>query len=335
MKILICGMTAVQSSRTLSARNFSFAGSITSALTNKSTEVVWADPTIEWSAKNYDQYDAVLAGVAPVLSMTANKAYGILGLIDTLYGTDKLRLFVDAPEPTKIHASLRSVEKDKSRLVKPLYSLRKEYKEVLKNEKAKEKIFRGVDILLSEKWPKTLYPSLPISQKVSDSPGIPSTMSDSFVGVNLDSLHIMQKISVHADRQNYWVVDNPKSRWCVDVLDHLMYPTNAAREHRTWTDEHVLKHIAGALGVLVGPHDDKLLWWSPRFIQAINTLTPVATEWRLASEIGSAWNHLAAGLEQMSAVDRYEIASSQREQYLDKLHGIDRSVSELKKEIGI
>lgn len=335
MKILICGMTAVQSSRTLSTRNFSFAGSITSALTDKKTEVVWADPTIELSAKHYDQYDAVLAGIAPVLSLTASKSYGVLALIDTLYGSDKLRLFVDAPEPTKIHASLRSVEKDKSRLVKPLYSLRKEYKEVLKNKKAKEKIFRGADILLSQKWPKTLYPSLPIPQKVSDSPGVPSTMSDSFTGINLDSLHITQQISTRADRQNYWVIDNPKARWCVDVLDHLMYPANAAKEHRTWTDEHVLRHIAGALGVIVGPHDDKLLWWSPRFIQALNTLTPVATEWRIASEIGSAWNHLAAGLEQMSAVDRYEIASAQREQYLNKLDGIDRSISELKKEIGI
>lgn len=335
MKVLICGMTASQSSYSLSRRNASFAGMLNDALVESSVEVVWADPAVSWTAKHFDEYDSVLVGVAPVLSMTANKAYGVLAAIETLYGSKKLRLFVDAPEPSKIHASLRSIEKDNSRLTKQLYSMRKEYKEIMKNAKAKDKVIRGASLLLSEKWPTTIYPALPIDQKVSDSSGIPESMGSSFSGVNLDSMLVKQNMSINTNRQKYWVIDSPKTKWCAGVLEHLMYPSTAARENRTWTDAHVQDNIASSLGVIIGPHDDKLLWWSSRFAQAMNTLTPVATEWRLASKIGEAWNHLASGLEQMSVLDRYEIAVAQRDQYMNSVPGTYESVQQLKKEIGI
>lgn len=335
MRVLICGMTASQSSYSLSRRNVSFAGVMNDALVESNVDVVWADPAVSWTAKHFDEYDSVLVGVAPVLSMTANKAYGVLAAIETLYESKKLRLFVDAPEPSKIHASLRSIEKDASRLTKQLYSSRKEYKEITKNNKAKDKVSRGVSLLLSEKWPITIYPALPIDQKVSDSPGIPESMSSSFSGVSLDSLLVGQNMSINTSRQKYWVIENPKTKWCSDVLEHLMYPSNAAKENRTWTDAHVRENIASSLGVIIGPHDDKLLWWSSRFAQAMNTLTPVVTEWRLASKIGEAWNHLASGLEHMSVLDRYEIAAAQRDQYMGSVPGAYESIQQLKKEIGI
>ena len=334
MKVLICGMTASQSSQALSRRNFSFAGSIDYALTKDGHEVVWADPSVLWTKKDFDEYDVVLAGVAPMLSMTANKTYGILALIATLYGSKKLRLFVDAPEPTKIHASLRSIDKENSRLVKQLYSSRKEFKEVTQNKKSKDKVLAGAKILLSEKWQKTIYPKLPVDQCVSDSPGIPESMSSSFSGVNLDSIFIEDGMALK-NRQNYWIVGNTKAKWCIDTAEHLMYPTDVAKESRTWTDEHVVEKVSNSLGVLIGPHNDKLLWWSPLFIQAMNALTPIATEWRISSAIGKDWNHLAAGIEEMSALDRYEIAVAQREQYVNVVRNPVHAVNHLKGEIGI
>jgi len=328
-------MTASQSSFSLSNRSFSFAGALGHAFALDEDDVVWADPDVSWTQNDVSQYDIVLAGIAPVLSVTANKAYGILALVDSLYESKKLRLFVDAPEPTKIHASLRSVARDSSRITKELYAKRKNYNDVVMNKKLQQKVLSGASILLSERWPTTIYPALPTGQSVSDSPGIPQSMSSAFRGVNVDSLFIENKMPINSRRENYWVADNQKTRWFSDTFNHLMYPAKDARQRRTWTDADVVESVSSALGVIVGPHDDKLLWWSPRFIQAMNTLTPIATEWRLAAPIGPDWTHLAAGIEEMSIVDRYEVAAAQREQYVASIPSRQNATTKLKEGIEI
>ncbi len=62
MKVLICGMTASQSSYSLSRRNVSFAGMLNDALVESNVEVVWADPAVSWTAEHFDEYDSVLVG---------------------------------------------------------------------------------------------------------------------------------------------------------------------------------------------------------------------------------------------------------------------------------
>lgn len=328
-------MTASQSSQALSRRGLSFAGVLEHVLASAQVDVHWDSPSVSWTAKNFDEYDAVLAGVAPVHSLTANKAYGVLALIDTLYGTKKLRLFIDAPEPSKIHAGLRSVKKDSSRLVKPLYSARKDYSRVVEDKKTREKVLSGIEILASKNWPKTFYPGLPIDQSIANASGIPKTMSDSLVKINADSMFIHGDAPLNPERSNYWVTTMKSSKWYDDVTCHLKYPTRHAKQHRTWTDADITNCIADSIGTLIGPHDDKLLWWSPLFIYAMNTLTPIATEWRLSNAIGKDWNHLAVAIEEMSVIDRYEVAVAQREQYLDIVREPASVVQHLIEQLGV
>ena len=328
-------MTSSQSSQALSRRSLSFAGVLEHALTAAQIDVVWENPGASWGAKNFDEYDVVLAGVAPVHSLTASKAYSILALIDTLYDTGKLRLFVDAPEPSKIHAGLRSIQKDSSRLVKPLYSARKDYGQVVDDQKIRKKVLSGIEILASKNWPRTFYPGLPIDQGIASAAGIPKTMSDSLVKINADSMFIHSSAPLNPGRSNYWVITAKNSKWYDEVTCHLKYPTRQAKQHRTWTDADVVAGVESSIGVLIGPHDDKLLWWSPLFIYAMNTLTPVATEWRLSNCIGKDWNHLAVAIEEMSTIDRYEVAAAQREQYLDIVRDPASVVQHLTEQLGV
>ena len=330
-KVLISGMTAPQSSKSLNEKNTSFAGAICKILEYSGVEVVWRDPQVGWTIDDVAEYDAVLLGVAPVLSLTANKSYGVLSLIDTMKNDERLCLFIDAPEPSKIHASLRSASKDySSRLFKDLYSKRKDFKIALDLPK----IVNAADYLLHEKWPTTLYPELPWNSKSFSATGLPAGVTDSFVGINVDSFYITESTKVE-ERSNRWAVESLKSSWVAKTSENLMFPSVPVRVARTDGDAEAITAISKSIGLLIGPHSDKITWWSPRFFQALNTLTPIATEWRISSAIGNSWSHLAAGIEQMSSIDRYELAVAQREQYADAIPTPYEVITQLQKEMRI
>lgn len=330
-KVLISGMTAPQSSKSLNEKNISFAGAICKILEYSGVEVVWQDPQVGWTIDNVAEYDAVLLGIAPVLSLTANKSYGILSLIDTMKNDQRLCLFIDAPEPSKVHASLRSASKDySSRLFKEFYSKRKDFKIAVDLPK----IVDAADYLLNEKWPTTLYPTLPWNAEHFSATGLPENVTSSFVGISVDSFYIEHSSKVK-ERSNRWAVESLRSSWIAKTSENLMFPNIATKHAKTDGDAEAVDVISKSIGLLIGPHDDKITWWSPRFFQAINTQTPVATEWRAASTIGNSWSHLAAGIEQMSSIDRYELAAAQREEYAEAIPTPHETLTRLHKEMRI
>ena len=327
-------MTAPQASKNLNDRTVSFAGVLARILESANIDVAWDTPSVAATKKDFDQYDVVLVGLAPALSLTANRAYTALATIDTLKNTGKLTTFIDAPEPSKVHASLRAIRRDASSLIKPLYSKRLDYRLVIENDKHRRRIVATALSLANDEWLKTIYPILPWDSGVIQTAGFPDNAANSCVGVNVDSFILGQRSDIGI-RERRWIFDTPTSKWTKLTAEHLMLPGDSARARRSDTDEHIVNNIAKATGILIGPHDDKLLWWSPRFAQAMNVATPVATEWRSSSKIGSAWSHLASGVEEMSDIDQRELAHSQYEQYVSATPTRKEVVTSIKKEIGI
>ena len=88
-------------------------------------------------------------------------------------------------------------------------------------------------------------------------------------------------------------------------------------------------------GVLIGPGGDKKFWWSPRYVQALGTGTPVSTEWKDSCSIGQAWNHLAVGIEEMSQIDRYELAVTQRKEYFDSISDRQETANRIRTLVGM
>lgn len=313
----------------------SFSSALVDILRGDGVEVDWKDVSVRQSAIDVNQYDAVILGIAPVLSLSANKPYGVLSLINELKDRDKLVLLADAPEPSKIHASLRSACADHEKFIKNLYSKRKEYLQVTSNKKALKSVISGAEFLLNQKWPTTLYPSFPWSPERFTATGLPESATDSFYGISIDKFYMTDIARIDATRANRWVAESIGTKWTTSVCDGLTFPVGPIKEHRMWSDTDVQANISGAVGTLIGPYDDKLTWWSPRFFQSMNTLTPIAMEWRTSEVLGNAWNHLAAGIEQLSIIDRYELAVWQREQYAARLPTIEETKLQLKKKIGI
>jgi hypothetical protein len=316
-KILITGMSASHASESANARSASFASVIRTVLVLQGHEVVQLDPEVSWNTKDLDQYDSVLVGLSPLTSLSANRVYGALSVIDVLLDTDKLVLFLDAPEPNRITSSLRAIIKTPDNLTKPFYSYRKGY-DTASQPNMLQNLLDIVEHLLTKEWPTTLYPSLPWQDKDRVAAQLPAGAASSLVPISLDSYLINNQDVIELERREKWVVENYSSSWVKSTTATLQRPTVPMKWHKGWTDAQVESQIAAGVGALFSPHLNGT-WWSYRLIQCINTLTPVATDWRESSAIGSSWAHLASRIEDMSQEERNTLAKDQRKEYTDAI----------------
>lgn len=330
--ILLTGMTASQASPSANSKSRQFAHSLYSALTSAGHTVNWTDPEITWQSQDLEQkYDAVLIGVAPLTSLAANRTYGALSLISTAFNSAKTCFFIDAPEPAQIIDSLESVARGKSNLFKPFYSYRKHYNEVL-NSTHRARIDTAIHLLSSQRWPLTLYPKLPWEQKPlslnAEQTGLP-------FGINLDAFAVMKNRPFVSERENVWAIDSYRTKWALSVAKGLVYPTTPMRQSKGSTDSDVNEIMDAALGSIISPQKSGGTWWTNRYPQALNALSPIATEWRESSHIGDAWNYLPAAIEGLSAKERLDLSHTQKEQYLAAVNTTDSALYELESLLGL
>lgn len=329
-------MTSPQSSKRLNNKSLSFAGAISKVLELNGHHVDWAAPSVNNTRKEYEKYDAILIGVAPPLSVTANKAYGVLRLIDLLHSDSRLTLFVDSPNMASISANLRAIEKDKSRLFTSFYSLRKEYEAVVINMKAKNSVLSAIEFLTNEQWPTTLVPTTPWSSIQDVSIALGDNAATSVVGVCVDSLFVEPFIKLfHGDKKRRWLLNAEKTKWAEATLHSLVLPHAAMKKKRSDDDESVFARMQSSFGVLISPEDNGTISWSYRWVQALNAGVPVASDWKITSTIGQAWSHLAAGIEEMSEIDRYELSVLQRHEYASSIPSKDTVTSTIQRNLGV
>ena len=329
--ILITGMSAPQMSASANKRSLAFAGLLETALTEAGHQVNMLAPDITWTKENLDYYDAVLVGVSPLTSLSANYAYGALHIVDTLKDSSKLHLFIDAPNPSQIKASLVAINSWPQNLTKEFYKNRKGYRKAIEISSS---LLAVVDLLLNKKWPTTLYPQLPWDKERWIHNHLPSGAANSLVGINLDSLVLTKNSAGATDRTARWVADSPDSPWTKKKLSTLNYPAMPMKWHKGWNDAQVEEQIAQSFGALITPHKDNT-WWTYRYIQAMNTGTPISSSWLHTSHIGHSWGFLASAIEGMSPQERYDLSRAQADAYLNHIPNKKEAIVNLQNAIGI
>jgi hypothetical protein len=330
-RILITGMSAPQVSASANKRSLAFAGLLELALTESGHQVSMLLPDITWTKENLEYYDAVLVGVSPLTSLSANYAYGALHIIDVLKDSSKLHFFIDAPNPSQIKSSLTAINSWPQNLTKEFYKNRKGYRKAIE---ISANLLSVVDTLLHKKWPTTLYPQLPWDKSNWIHAHLPAEAASSVVGVNLDSFIIKKNSSGATDRTARWVADSPDSTWTKKKLSTLNYPAMPMKWHKGWNDTQVEEQIAQSFGALITPHKDNT-WWTYRYIQAMNTGTPVSSAWLQTSNIGHSWGFLASAIEDMSPQERYELSRAQTDAYLYNIPNKEEAIVNLQNAIGI
>lgn len=320
MKILLTGMASSHTSPKAHATNFGFFAALNQMLISDGHDVTWIPSSTTWSAEDLDIYDSVFVGVVPPTAISANKAYGALNVIQKLFDSKKLYLVVDSPQHWLLAHSLASVLRQPEKLVGPFYSKRTEYALAV----APENLSNLVDAcskLLNEKWPTTIYPSLPWKTTESVAELLPSGAADKLIGVNLDSLYITDMFSEPTLDAEKWVTTEVNGVWSSAIGRTIRHSIAPMRASKADTNEKISSTISASIGVLVAPQRRKGgTWWSFVYVQAMNELVPIATEWRESSKIGSAWNVLASEIEDMSPRNRYLLAIKQKEQYLNSIN---------------
>ena len=310
MKILFTGMashhtkpsTSVTFFKTLSERVETFA------------TIEWAVPSVTWTKEYLDQYDYVVVGLTPPTSPSANKVYGAMHLINIMYESPKLVLVLDHPQLWQYKHSFNSIDSNPMSIFSSFYSKRKEFS--IAKESHVNSIAEANNKLLTKKWPKTLYPSLPWASSRNIDKLLGFSAEESLIPLNLDSFLLTETESSNSEVGDYWVSDQPKSTWTTGISKLLGLPVSPISSSRKASDLDALESIKKSFALLLAPQERGVgVWWSYRIIQALNTNTPVLSDWKETHLLGPEWSLLGYELENQNKTDILSIARLQKQSY--------------------
>jgi len=333
-KIFLTGMTASQASRQTNSRTLSFAGVLDKVLTEAGHEVTWADPTFEIFDHHLEEYDCVLVGVSPLTSLAANRSYGALRIIDMLWKSPKLKLFIDAPGTKQIPVSLKAMQNNPKNLVKSFYSYRKGFSHVVTNQAMQDRLRSAISRLSSEKWPTTLYPSLPWTPTKAVQEALPSSIGESLVGINLDSYLISNEL-LFVEKSEKWCADDLKHKDVQKLISMLSLPISPMKWEKGNNDTSIFDQISSSSCALVSVVKGDGTWWSYRYLQALNASTPLYTDWKVTSVLGPSWSLLAPTIEAMPPEQRLKLSISQKIEYLNSIPEKEKALESLEISLGI
>ena len=303
-------MNASQASEKANAKTLSFAGVLNKVLKEMGNDVTWDSPSIYITDNELSRFDSVLVGVAPLTSLSTDRAYGALSIINRLWGDDKLTLFIDSPTPSQIESSINSVLNNPESFNKPFFSFRREYASVNADKNYLDWLYSTVKMLKDEDWGTTIYPRVP--WRLNGDIRLPINAKNNLVGVNLDSFLISQ--DNESSWRESWVYDL-NTKWLDRLSVSMHLPKSKMKTSKTETDSDVYNKIASSVGSIISPDDRDGTYWSYRYIQSINAGTPVVTEWKESGALGEAWMSLASSVEEMSQRNRDILSLAQCEIY--------------------
>lgn len=319
MKILLTGMASSHTSPKVHKNNNGFFGNLDAALASLGHEVVWQPASIAWDAEYLESFDKIFVGVVPPTTLSANKAYGALSVIELMFNSPKLRLVMDQPQHWLLEASLGSILKNPKSLVKPFYFRRSEYSLASKPETL-SRLIRACELLQGETWPITIYPGLPWKSDESVSTYLPKGAESSLIGMNFDAVNILAGKTDLFKPERYWTSNDYLSRWSYALQGQLSIEIINAKQTKRDDDACITELIAESLGFVLSPQERHGgTWWSPMIVMALNSSTPVVTEWRETMEFSPHWSHLAQNVEHMQPDERFVLAKNQKRDYIDAI----------------
>lgn len=335
-KVLITGMSAQHTSKRLAERTTTFAGVLAKSLNDHGIMVVHREPWIVKNPKELSEYHAVVVGVSPTLSLSANHTYGALSIIEAMYSNEKLRLMIDASDPEKIVANLRSVHRQPEQLVKPLYKKRKSYATVVENAKVRSKLNAALENMLLRWTPKTIFPaSIGIDESIV-ARRLNFTTAENVTAINVDALLINTTAAVLSKTNSQlWCVDAVKSKWFETAKHGITWNYVPMKSHKGETDTIVEARLLTCSGAVISPSNGGLFWWNPRIHQSINAGTPIVTDWRVTAQLGESWTYLPYSIESMSHGERIELAAAQRNDYVSSMPDTQETNEKILKELGL
>lgn len=326
MKILFTGMASSHGSPN---GNVSFFNTIAKAV-DSYADITWSAPKLSWTKSELDQFDLIFFGLIPPTALSANKIYGAMHVLGMMFHSPKLRLVVDGQQIWQYKNSIELVKRDVSSLYTSFYSKRTDYS-VAREEPNRKYIDLASKYFESEVWPTTYYPNLPWTSNDKAVSALGFGTPESFVGVNLDSLLLDTEPYTASSRRDFWTVDDHKGIWVKKLSRSLRNPVEPIKSSRLLSDTDAISAMRSSIGMLVAPQERGVgTWWTYRYIQALNSNTPVVTDWTDTVSYDPCWSYLAYQIEDMSEPERRGLARDQLETYQTSLKSKNRTIEGFK-----
>lgn len=285
-------------------------------------QVAWESPDINWTKEDLEKYDQIIFGFTPPTALSANKIYGALNVLGLMFDSPKLKLVVDSPQIWQYKNSISAILKNPDLLFTNFYSRRENFQTATKNKSLVEKAIAHMRV---SEWPTIIYPSLPwnTDEKIHSALGFGNL--EKIIGLNLDST-LIDPEPPNIARQDYWSLENPKSLWYQSLEKSIVFPVETTKVRRKTDDSYALELIKNGMGLILPPQDrTNVVWWNYRMIQAINTSTPIATNWQELYSFSTNWSVLAYQIEDMTPAQRQILASKQRNSYLEAIPSVEEA----------
>jgi hypothetical protein len=314
MKILFTGMA---SHHTKPSSNVTFFRTLSERVEIFST-IEWTTPSVTWTEEYLNQYDYVVVGITPPTSLSANKVYGALHAINIMYDSPKLIMVIDHPQLWQYKHGFNSIDSNPLSIFTNFYSKRGEFS--IAKEVHLQSIAEANNKLLTKKWPKTIYPSLPWSSSRDIDKLLGLFAEESLIPVNLDSFLIAENDLDNKKVGSSWVFDSKNSRWLSDLSKLLTLPLGPISSSKKLSDYDAFEFIKTSFGLVLAPQERGVgVWWSYRLIQALNSNTVVLSDWKKTHELGPEWSLLGYDLESQTNEDIINIAKLQKRSYLNNI----------------
>lgn len=328
MKVLFTGTASSHCKRSPSNNFFSALSDVVSEF----AEVTWAAPKLSWTKEDLDNFDFIIFGLTPPTALSSNKIYGAMHVLGLMYHSPKLRLVIDSPQMWQYKNSLEAVKRNVDVLFSPFFSRKTGYVEA-KGEKRKY-IDLASSYLSSGYWPKTYYPALPWSTNESTAKALKFVSADRLRGFNLDSTLILPEPYTLDGRVDLWSVEDTKRSWYNDLKPTLRFGDIDIKSTKLMTDLIAGNRIRTSLGLIIPPQERKVgTWWSYKYIQGLNSNTPVVTVWQESRVLGPSWMYLPYQIEDMSESERRSVARNQLESYYEAIPSKYRITEEIRNEM--
>lgn len=316
-KVLVTGSTASQCSAEAHRRSARFSGMLVEALTSIGFDVDFKELSVDTPSANFESYDSVIVGLAPISSLSAHRIYPALSALYYAIEQGKATVLFDAPEPHLAINSFKYTIENPTSLVKNLYGKRSGYWSVANNFAVADRILAAVERVAYTPL-TTIIPSVPFYTFSATAIDIPTAgNSSNLVQVNFDRGLSEEKDFRLRETSKYWLSENHKNKWSKTVEKTLSKPVLPLRRSAYDTAKDLSSRIHDSYGVLFGTYKDGLPWWSPNVMLSLNSGVPVFSDWKVTASLGDAWTLLPHQAEDMTYEERFSLATMQLTQYLN------------------
>jgi hypothetical protein len=227
-------------------------------------------------------------------------------------------MIIDNPQLWQFETGFAAIARDPKYITSGFFSKRFENK-LAQSENVQARLKAISEKLLSEQWPKTVYPKLPWKSEESVEYQLPNARG-TLIGVNLDAYLLNEEFVVFHGSRDGWAIDTNVTKWSKGISKITGLPARKMKASMRASDDEVYDNLRDSIGALISPQDRGVgTWWSYRYIQAMNATSPIVTDWKESSKLSHHWSHLAYQIEDMTESERFNVAAKQTDTYYDAI----------------